>query len=209
MYKLEIHRIVTSEDKRFAEFFKIYSESFPLNERRTPEQQKVVLKAPGYQLDLYLSDEKVIGFIGWWRSQEFVFAEHFAIAPEFREKGLGSAVLKQFIEEMTIPVILEIELPVDELTRRRLRFYESAGFFMNKHLHFQPPYHSGDQPIQMNILTWKNQISDKLYLQFSQFQKNKVKIKNLAQQLRGTISSSRAKEISEFIEKERDLTFPD
>lgn len=33
--------------------------------------------------------------------------------------------------------------------------------------------------------------------------KKETKIKNLAQQLRGTISSERAKEISEFIDKER------
>jgi len=33
--------------------------------------------------------------------------------------------------------------------------------------------------------------------------KKEAKIKNLAQQLRGTMSSSRAKEMSEFIEKER------
>jgi len=33
--------------------------------------------------------------------------------------------------------------------------------------------------------------------------KQETKIKNLAQQLRGTMSSSRAKEMSEFIEKER------
>ena len=114
MSQFKIVRIKNRKDHHFAEFRKIYTESFPLNEQRT------------------------------------------------------------FIQSKITPLILGIEPPVDDLTSRRLRFYESLGFVTNKHPHFQPPYHPGDQFLQLNILTYPNQISEEQYAQFSQFQKNTV-----------------------------------
>jgi hypothetical protein len=174
MNQFEIHQIKSTEDQYFADFWEIYSTSFPLNERRISEQQIAVFKKTGYKVNGYLSGDHLVGFIALWTAKTFKFIEHFAVAPEVRSKGFGHIILKQFIEGEVIPVILEIEPPVDDLTNRRLRFYESAGFIKNKHLHFQPPYHTDDSPLQLNILTFPHQITPDLYLQFSIFQINTV-----------------------------------
>ncbi len=174
MDQLKIHRIKNEEDQYFAEFWKIYSASFPLNERRVSNQQTDVFKKQEYQVDIYLSDKYVIGFIAFWTAKDFIYIEHLAIAPEIRSNGFGSAILKPFIEREPIPVILEIEPIINDLTRRRLKFYESLGFVQNEHLHYQPPYHTSDQPLHLVILTYPNQIGEDLYRQFAQFQKNTV-----------------------------------
>jgi len=174
MDQLRIHQIKNAEDQHFAEFWKIYSASFPLNERRVYNQQTEVLKKQEYQVDAYLSDNQFIGFIAYWTTKDFIFVEHLAIAQEVRSNGFGSAILKPFIERETIPVILEIEPTINDLTRRRLKFYESLGFVRNDHLHFQPPYHIEDQQLKLEILTYPHQINAGLYFQFSQFQKNTV-----------------------------------
>jgi ribosomal protein S18 acetylase RimI-like enzyme len=172
--QLKIHQIRNEEDQYFAEFWKIYSASFPLNERRVFTQQTEVFKKQEYQIDIYLSGNHFVGFIAFWTTTDFIYIEHLAIAPEVRSKGLGSAILKPFIETKPIPVILEIEPLINDLTRRRLKFYESLGFVRNKHLHFQPPYHPTDQPLKLEILTYPHLINADLYFQFSQFQKNTV-----------------------------------
>ena len=174
MEHFKIHRIKNKEDPHFAEFWKIYSSSFPLSERRNPDQQTSIFKNQDYQLDVYLLDNHAIGFIAHWKAKEFVFIEHFAIASEVRNKGFGNAILKEFIEGNIVPVILEIEPPMDDLTRRRLKFYEYLGFIRNDHLHYQPPYHTSDQPLHLVILTYPNQIDEELYQQFNKFQKNTV-----------------------------------
>jgi len=174
MEHFKIHRIKSRDDQHFAEFWKIYSASFPLNERRVFTQQTDVFKKQEYQVELYLLVNHVVGFVAFWATKDFIYIEHLAIAPEVRSKGLGSAILKPFIERETIPMILEIEPTIDELTHRRLKFYESLGFVRNDHLHFQPPYHPEDQPLKLEILTYPHQISADLYFQFSQFQKNTV-----------------------------------
>ena len=106
MEHFKIHRIKNKEDPHFAEFWKIYSSSFPLSERRNPDQQTSIFKNQDYQLEVYLLDNYAIGFIAHWKAKEFVFIEHFAIASEVRNKGFGNAILKEFIE-------LLVELFVD------------------------------------------------------------------------------------------------
>jgi len=174
MDQLKIHRIKNTEDRHFAEFWKIYSASFLLNERRVSNQQADVFNKKEYQVDTFLFDDHVIGFIAYWTTSDFIFIEHLAIAPEVRSKGFGSAILKPFIESKPIPIILEIEPIINDLTRRRLKFYESLGFVLNDHPHYQPPYHISDQPLHLVILTYPYQIDEDFYRQFAQFQKNTV-----------------------------------
>ena len=174
MNKIRILPIRQRKNLYFNEFWKLYEESFPLTERRSLDQQTGVFKKTEYLLDLYLIEDQPAGFISFWRIPEFVFIEHFAIASELRGKGTGSTLLRSFIQRLEVPVILEIEPPSDDLTRQRLRFYEASGFSLNNHDHFQPPYHAGDQPLQLNILSYPHQIREAIYFRFSQFQKNIV-----------------------------------
>ena len=171
MKNFNSQQIKSSEHPEFSEFWSIYSDSFPLNERRDYNQQVAVLDRPGYQLDIYFLADKLVGFISYWKSGEFIFIEHLAIASDCQGKGLGSALLKPFIGNQNFPVILEIEPPCDEKTFRRLRFYESLGFIQNSHIHFQPPYHIGDQPLRLNILSYPDQITKECYDRFSSLQK--------------------------------------
>jgi GNAT superfamily N-acetyltransferase len=172
MNQLSIHQINKKEDQHFDLFWKIYSKSFPLCERRTFEQQIEVFKKIGYQLNGYVYENKLIGLLCFWTAKQFVFVEHFAVIEEARSHGFGSTILKAFSLHITVPVILEIELPIDDSTFRRLKFYESAGFVQNVHIHHQPPYHHSDQPIRLDILTYRYPISSELYREFSEFQIN-------------------------------------
>ncbi len=169
--KMKLHQIKSTVDEHFAEFWRIYSVSFPLNERRLIEQQNQILKRSDYHSEIYLLDDQVIGIIAFWTNKNFIFIEHFAIAPEVCGKKLGSTALRLFVETTEVPLILEIEPPEDELTYRRLIFYESSGFIRNSYIHFQPPYHKDDKPIKLEILSYATAISDDLYEQFAQFQK--------------------------------------
>ncbi|MEI7526089.1 MAG: GNAT family N-acetyltransferase [Mariniphaga sp.] len=171
MNQFKIQQITSPDNPFFKEFWRIYVESFPLYERRDFEQQVEILNKPGYQLELYILEDNLIGLISFWKSDEFIFVEHLAISPDFQGKGLGRTLLRLFSKNQTVPVILEIEPPVNETTTRRLRFYESLGFVTNSHLHFQPPFHVGDNPLPLNILTYPIQIDHYLYIRFSQFQK--------------------------------------
>ena len=176
MIEFKIRRLKSSKNIWFKEFWKIYSESFPLIERRDYEQQVAVLSNPVNICDLYFTENQLVGFISHWETDEFIFIEHLAISADFQRKGLGTALLKPFIECQSVPVILEIEPPKDPITSRRVQFYESVGFVINPHIHFQPRYHLGDEPLLLNILSYPTQISKQRYNRFSQFQKRTMKL---------------------------------
>ena len=131
MGRIGVNQIWTTNDEYYADFWRIYTESFPLNERRMPEQQILTFQKPLYQINTYFNEYK-------------------------------------------IQVILEIEIPVDELTKRRLKYYKLAGFIINPHQHYMPPYHENDPPVEMEILRFPTQISEELYLRFPRFQKEVV-----------------------------------
>jgi len=170
MDQLQIHQITSPNDQFFDEFWLVYNASFPHNEKRTLEQQTDVFKKPECRLKVFISDNHVWGFISFWTTDGFIFIEHLAVAPEFRNRGLGKTILKPFVESYSKPIILEIEFPVYNLTIGRLHFYESLGFQLNEHEHSQPPYHTEDEPVPMKILSYKKVISDADYQQFKRFQ---------------------------------------
>ncbi|MHA2306409.1 MAG: GNAT family N-acetyltransferase [Candidatus Hodarchaeales archaeon] len=55
---------------------------------------------------------------------------HFAIDPKFQNQGIGTSILRDFIEEITrkMPEITRIELEIYEKSQRLSHFYTKLGF---------------------------------------------------------------------------------
>jgi hypothetical protein len=83
-----------------------------------------------------------------------VYVEHFAIDETARNGGFGAVAMKQFIAQTTHPVVLEVEIPTSELSRRRIGFYERLGFIADNHAYQQPPYTEGGAWLPMQLMTY-------------------------------------------------------
>ena len=51
------------------------------------------------------------------------------------------------------PVVLEVEMPTEEMSKRRIGFYERLGFVLDHHVYFQPPYRRGEALLEMRLMT--------------------------------------------------------
>ena len=80
MNQFKIKQMKDADDPNFIAFWNIYNTSFPLNERRVFNQQTEVFKKQEYQVDAYLSDNQIIGFIAYWTTKDFIFVEHFLLS---------------------------------------------------------------------------------------------------------------------------------
>lgn len=49
-------------------------------------------------------------------------------------------------------VVLEVELPFDEMSRRRIGFYQRSGFTLSTLRYIQPPYFDGAQPLELHLM---------------------------------------------------------
>jgi ribosomal protein S18 acetylase RimI-like enzyme len=118
----------------------LYEKAFPSTERRDWEALSFLLDNPDMKLDLISQEAKPIGFIIWWEIDEWLFIEHFAIAPHTRGGGHGTAVMQYYLERAKGKMLLEVELPLTDEAQRRISFYERLGFVLISAVHRQPSY---------------------------------------------------------------------
>ncbi len=71
-------------------------------------------------------------------------------------------------------LILEIDPPVDDISKRRKGFYERCGFTENSFRHIHPPYHRGNDGHDLIIMSCPKQISQNEYNAFYQYLQNRI-----------------------------------
>ena len=138
----------------FPEIYRIMQASFPDDEYRPYEEQIALFQEPEYRI-YYMA----AGFLAVWEFESFIYIEHFAVDPALRNSGTGSAMLQELVKQYQKPICLEVELPEDELTRRRIGFYERNGFVFNEYPYIQPPISKGKSPVPLRIMTYGSAIT--------------------------------------------------
>lgn len=178
---MEFIRIRSIEDTNFKAAWEIYNYSFPRCEKRNIEEQEKVLKDERFYFYI-LKDEKLLvgeiaGIFAYWQfnSEEvfggtYYYGEHLAINKDIRNSGLGAKVV-ELLKSYNKPIIIEIEIPIDEITKRREGFYNRLDFILNEHYHIQPPYNRDEQDLELKIMTWPKAISKVEYNAFKDAQK--------------------------------------
>nr|MBP7373044.1 GNAT family N-acetyltransferase [Opitutaceae bacterium] len=82
----------------------------------------------------------------------FTFMEHLALDPVWQSRGLGRQAVGWAMGHLARPLVLEVELPVDATSRRRIAFYERLGFRTFPETYVQPPYRVGGAFVPMRLL---------------------------------------------------------
>ena len=160
-------------DPRFDGAFALYEISFPLHERRTRAPQAARLSHPEYRFTLLYEGEAFQGILLYWEGPGFRYVEHFAICPELRGRGAGAQALSELCGQ-GVPVILEIDPPVDEISIRRQHFYERCGFSQNSFPHVHPPYRKGFQDHPLVVMSAPGGLSQETYDRFARYLQNTV-----------------------------------
>ena len=138
----------------------IMQEAFPPTERRTTEGQRALLLHPLYRVHTVEEDGKILGFMAAWDLQGLTFFEHFAVDSALRGRRIGGEFLDRLLRSEEKPVALEVELPEDELTRRRIAFYERHGLRLNEREYRQLPLRPGDGSTPMYLMSWPDPLKD-------------------------------------------------
>lgn len=144
-----------------AQLLSLMREAFPAEERRMDEEYRRLFKHQNVQILCAREEERLNGFLLFWVLEHFVFVENFAVLPAARGLGLGSAMLQQLKSHYDLPLILEVEPPEDELTRRRVAFYQRNGYHLNGYEYYLPCLHESiPRSIQLKIMSAPEPLSD-------------------------------------------------
>ena len=172
---MRLERLSSNNFHFFKRAFALYQSSFPVEERRDEREQQRVLTKDAYHFDLIMSNDDFIGVMLYWETEDFVFLEHFATAPELRGKGYGKRAL-DLLKLKNKTILLEIEPPVDEMTQRRYGFYKKNGFVMNPYHHIQAKYHLGDEDFELKILSYPDVLNKEEYRSFYEYMTREIGI---------------------------------
>ena len=139
---LHFLRLHSPRDERYPGAMALYGASFPPHEQREQTSQHQILTCGDYHFNLIYDDGLFVGILLCWQAQDFIYVEHFCIQPQLRGRRYGQRAL-ELLRGQGKPVILEIDPPVDEVSKKRRTFYQRAGFHENPYPHVHPPYHQG------------------------------------------------------------------
>ncbi|WP_353168831.1 GNAT family N-acetyltransferase [Providencia sp.] len=156
----------------------LYDDAFPLYEQRSNQGRKLILRHDDYYLYYFTDNDKFVGFIGCWKIKDYFYIEHLAISGSLRGQGYGQKVLKQFCNEVG-QVILEIDPVIDEVSRKRLSFYQHCGFQQNEYTHAHPSYYPENKPHELEVLSYPQAIDKETYQRFNQMLQTVVMEKTL------------------------------
>lgn len=151
-----------SADKA-AQLMHIMEEAFPPTERRILSAQYELLKHPLYVIHTLEQDGRIVAFMAVWKLSGVTFLEHFAVDAHFRNNGLGGKMLERLRMEGT-RLVLEVELPTDELTRRRIAFYRRHGMCLNEREYAQLPLRAGDVPTPMYLMSSSEELGEEEFI---------------------------------------------
>ena len=156
--------ITTQASPYWDSLVSIYRESFPIDEQRPVESiARLITEEPRYTMYAIINEDEdtkhytlntkqALGLLTTWEFADFIYIEHFAINPELRSQGYGSKAISTLIKQKEKPIILEAEPPTDELTRRRIHFYERQGITLYDFPYLQPAYTEASQPVELRLM---------------------------------------------------------
>jgi ribosomal protein S18 acetylase RimI-like enzyme len=147
-------RITNDKHLHWQFLVECYTEAFPPDERRPLADLRSLLARNDYFCNVLLKAGEPVGLFFAWNLTGFRYIEHFAIAKPFRGQIIGRTALNGFLAQSSLPVVLEVEPPVNEANSRRIRFYEKEGFELFQQPFIQPPYAPSQNRVELRLMEW-------------------------------------------------------
>ncbi len=170
---MDFLRIVPTDVERWQKVWELYEVSFPKAEKRKENDHiRAMENEMFHPLSAWEGDE-LIGIIFYWEWENFRYVEYLAINTDIRGQGHGSRLLR-FLREQNHTVILEIDPLSNELSVRRLQFYERAGFFLTPYRFEHLPYRLETTTQELLILSYPKMITQEEHQSFLKFMKEVV-----------------------------------
>ena len=172
---MEIIKITPSDSKLWEQVWRLYIDSFPEWERRRISSHGRATEEDDFNTYIALDDGNLMGLIFYWKNNDFIYVEHLAITSSMRGKSFGSRIIEELIDEYPgYSILLEIDPPTDEISERRLAFYQRLGFMMNDYEYIHPSYSKNVMPHHLKIMSYPEPLSRERFESFKEYMANKV-----------------------------------
>ena len=156
-------------DADWSEIWSLYEASFPACERWREEAYDRAFDDPLFAADAIRRNGQAVGLLFHWVTPDFDYLEHLAISSRLRGQQLGSLALEAFCRDNRRRIVLEIDPPEDEISIRRLHFYQRLGFVANPHEYIHPSYRSPFHAPRLVVMSRPEALTDDEARRFADF----------------------------------------
>lgn len=170
---MEFLQISQSDKVRWEKVWELYEQSFPIAERRKIGDHIRACNDPQFFPLSAWEGNTLIGILFFWEWDSYRYLEYLAVNPQLRGQGYGSQLLS-YLRDTEHTIILEIDPLSNEMSVRRLQFYERAGFTLTPYRFMHLPYRLEAQSIELLILSYPKMITKKQHNDFLNFIDEKV-----------------------------------
>ncbi|MFR3331981.1 MAG: GNAT family N-acetyltransferase [Odoribacter splanchnicus] len=148
-----LKRITQAEDEAFRQLTALYTEAFPVEERREIGQLEELLYAePAMYFNAVECDGQFAGLFVYWDFGSFYYLEHLAVFAEMRNKKIGQQILDWVKEQLQGVRLLEVEPAETEIATRRIHYYERNGYRILDRNYLQPSYVKGGKDFPLWVM---------------------------------------------------------
>ncbi len=160
---MRLTRIITADQPLFKKAVELYNIGFPEYEQRKFAAQIKILADTEYRFYVVCDNENFVGEILYREFEEFIYIEHFCVAPLMRNRGYGQKILS-LLPKKTF--ILEIDPLENDISTQRKGFYERCGFVENPFSHIHSPYRKGNAGHRLAVMSSPHVLTPKEYNDF-------------------------------------------
>lgn len=148
----------------FDEVYALFQKAFIPAELRPYQKTKRLVKDKELMIYGLKQNNKIVVALLVWKLNGFVFLENFAVDESLRGQGIGGQFLddfKQLFPNQTL--ILEVEKPYDEMSHRRIGFYQRHQMVLNPFSYEQPTLDVKPTNVILQLMTSPNAINEKQF----------------------------------------------
>src|SRR2546430_173750 len=151
----------------FRELYEIYAASIAVREQKPEAWICAMVRAPEYRFWVMNRAGRVQGFSILFLppAERFALLEYMAVAPERRNRGLGSELFKQTVvgavtpEGRSLPILLEVDSDREvcgdqQMRTRRQQFYRRLGCVRIAGLHYILPLPGQGPAPEMDLMVY-------------------------------------------------------
>lgn len=165
---MEYLQVDPTDSIRWNSVWKLYEESFPIAEQRKIDDHLRACEDKRFFPISVWEGNECIGLMFFWEWDSYRYLEHLAVNKELRGQGYGSRMLNH-LRDSFHTIILEIDPLINELSVRRLQFYERAGYTLTPYRFVHLPYRRDAKAQELLILSYPDMITKEQHNDFLQF----------------------------------------
>jgi GNAT superfamily N-acetyltransferase len=149
----------------YPEAYEIMVRSFPRVELRGREEERALLEKLNYRfLVAPLEGGSIGGLLTVWDFEEFRFVEHLAVRQELRGTGIGSRMMREYLDSEDKPAWVEVDGAETVEAKRRIAFYERLGFILSEFGYPQPALQDAAEGVFLRIMTCPCGVTESQFL---------------------------------------------